>query len=148
MSDGGLSRHREGEEGYGLLGVDMHHYKCFEGFGKGLLAGLVAGAAASWVMEQFQVAWGRLADQAQSRGRASRQKQETKTDEQAPATLKTAEMISERLVHHELTESEKRRAGPVVHYAFGTMIGGMYGALAEALPGVTRAAGLPFGAAL
>jgi uncharacterized membrane protein YagU involved in acid resistance len=45
-----------------------------------------------------------------------------------------------------LQESEKEPAGAAVHYAFGTLSGGLYGALAEVTPQVTTAAGLPFGA--
>ena len=34
-----------------------------------------------------------------------------------------------------------------MHYAFGTSVGGLYGAAAELAPEVARGAGLPFGAA-
>ena len=55
--------------------------------------------------------------------------------------------ISEDIFGHELEEREKREAGAAVHYAFGTLTGGFYGAVAEYVPEVTVGAGLPFGAA-
>jgi putative membrane protein len=63
------------------------------------------------------------------------------------ATVETAKVISRAVFDHELQEREKKAAGAVVHYAFGTATGGLYGALAEVTPQVTTAAGLPFGAA-
>ena len=41
---------------------------------------------------------------------------------------------------------EKKVAGPTVHYAFGTITGGLYGAAAELAPIIRSGAGLPFGA--
>ena len=46
----------------------------------------------------------------------------------------------EKCFGHELQESEKESAGAAVHYAFGTLSGGLYGALAEVTPQVTTAA--------
>jgi len=67
--------------------------------------------------------------------------------EQDDATVETAKVISEGVFGHELQESEKKAAGAAVHYTFGTLSGGLYGALAELVPQVTTAAGVPFGAA-
>jgi uncharacterized membrane protein YagU involved in acid resistance len=69
------------------------------------------------------------------------------TEEQDDATVETAKVISRNVFGHELQESEKKPAGAVVHYVFGTATGGLYGVLAEVSPPVTMAAGLPFGAA-
>jgi uncharacterized membrane protein YagU involved in acid resistance len=44
-----------------------------------------------------------------------------------------------------LTRDEQDAAGPLLHYAFGGAVGGLYGAIAESRPGVTRLAGIPFG---
>jgi uncharacterized membrane protein YagU involved in acid resistance len=46
-----------------------------------------------------------------------------------------------------LTKSEKKVAGPAVHYALGTSVGALYGAVAELAPEVSAGVGLPFGAA-
>jgi len=121
---------------------------------KGIVAGLAGGLIASWTMNQFQAAWTRLAENAEKpHGAQSMQPAEGSkgdgqdTKEQDDATVKAAKAISEGVFGHELQESEKRPAGAAVHYAFGTVTGGLYGALAEVVPQVTTASGVPFGAA-
>ena len=122
---------------------------------KGMVAGLAGGLIASWTMNQFQAAWTRMAEGAEkSHGAQSMQpsdgsngKQGGDVQEQDDATVETAKVISTNVFGHELQESEKEPAGAAVHYAFGTVTGGLYGALAEVTPQVTAAAGLPFGAA-
>lgn len=121
---------------------------------KGVVAGLAAGLVASWTMNQFQAAWTRIAEgNEKSHGAQSMQPTEGSTGdqgqdtaEQDDATVETAKVISEKVFGHELQETEKEPAGAAVHYAFGTLSGGLYGALAEVTPQVTAAAGLPFGA--
>ena len=66
----------------------------------------------------------------------------------ADATVRAAAAISRGLFGHELTEQEERIAGPVLHYAFGALTGGIYGALAEVAPAITRGTGAPFGLAV
>jgi putative membrane protein len=122
---------------------------------KGLAAGLIGGLVASWTMNRFQDVWSHLAEEfgppeeessARDGGGESQQAQGggEQTDD---ATVKAASAISEGIFDHELTKSEKKIAGPAVHYAFGTSVGGLYGAVAELAPEVTAGAGLPFGAA-
>ena len=121
---------------------------------KGVVAGLAAGLVASWTMNQFQAAWTRIAEGTEkSHGAQSMQPSEGSngdqaqdTAEQDDATVETAKAISKNVFGHELQETEKEPAGAAVHYAFGTLSGGLYGALAEVTPQVTAAAGLPFGA--
>jgi putative membrane protein len=62
-------------------------------------------------------------------------------------TVKAAATAT-RLVGYRLGESEKAPAGSVVHYAFGVVVGAVYGAAAEIVPIVSTAFGLPFGAAV
>jgi uncharacterized membrane protein YagU involved in acid resistance len=130
---------------------------------KGAVAGLAAGLAVTLVMTQFQHLSGKLAKALESdepkkpQHAADRGKKKSgegdgpgkgqkKQDEDA--TVKTAKAISTKLFHHELTPDEKKVAGPAVHYSFGTLTGGIYGALAELNPAVTRGVGLPFGTAV
>ena len=121
---------------------------------KGMVAGLAGGLVASWTMNQFQAAWTRLAEgEEKSHGAQSMQpsggsqgEQAQDTADQDDATVKTAKAISKEVFGHELQKSEKEPAGAAVHYAFGTLTGGLYGALAEVTPQVTSGAGLPFGA--
>lgn len=47
-----------------------------------------------------------------------------------------------------MDDDEKQTFGPVVHYAFGGLMGGLYGMAAELRPDVTRGLGTLFGAAL
>ena len=121
---------------------------------KGMVAGLAGGLVASWTMNQFQAAWTRIAEgtekshgaQSMQPSEGSHGEQAQDTVEQDDATVETAKVISKNVFGHELQESEKEPAGAAVHYAFGTVTGGLYGALAEVTPQVTTAAGLPFGA--
>src|SRR5689334_2476711 len=116
---------------------------------KGLVAGLAAGLVASWTMNQFQAAWTRVAAgfekphgaQAMQPSEGpnpddlgdpiAKQQSPAEKENQDDATVKTARAISEGVFGHELKESEKKTAGAVVHYAFGTASGGLYGAMAE-----------------
>jgi len=133
----------------------MHNGKQDADVLKGLIVGLASGFVASWTMNQFQAAWTRIAEGAEkSHGAQSMQpsegsngEQENDTAEQDDATVETAKVISRKVFGHELQESEKEPAGAAVHYAFGTVTGGLYGALAEVSPQVTMGAGVPFGAA-
>ncbi len=99
----------------------------------GLAVGAVGGLLATWVMSQYQALFA-------SPGGSS--------DEEEPATVKAATAISTNIFGHKLTPEERKIAGPLVHYAFGTLNGAAYGALAETLPAVTIAGGLLFGASL
>ncbi|HET6976502.1 MAG TPA: DUF1440 domain-containing protein [Pyrinomonadaceae bacterium] len=120
---------------------------------KGVVAGLAGGLLASWTMNQFQAAWTRIQEGTEKpHGAQAMQPSEggdgnQDTAEQDDATVKVAKAISTEVFGHELQQSEKKPAGAAVHYAFGTVSGGMYGALAEVAPQVTTGAGLPFGAA-
>ena len=125
---------------------------------KGLAAGLIGGLVASWTMNRFQDVWSKLAEgEEESPGAGVARPDVSRTDErpeqpsggegEADATVKAASAISEGIFDHRLTRGQKEWAGPAVHYAFGTSVGGLYGAAAELAPGVAAGAGLPFGAA-
>lgn len=124
---------------------------------KGLAAGLIGGLVASWTMNQFQAAWSKATEGFEkphgaqsmqpSEGQEPQQVSGQKKEEQDDATVKAARAISEGVFGHKLKEREKRPAGAAVHYAFGTATGGLYGAVAEFAPEVTKGAGVPFGAA-
>jgi hypothetical protein len=129
---------------------------------KGMMAGAAGGLVASWVMNQFQALWSRMAygverphgaqslQQGSPRHGVARELQERGRDREAnDAAIRTAVVASERLLGLELAEREKKEmAGAVVHYAFGVATGGLYGAIAELKPATTAGAGLPFGAAV
>jgi putative membrane protein len=123
---------------------------------KGLVAGLAGGLVASWTMNRFQDVWMKLSandDSAskqsseQNKNLEAAQPETSDNDEQDDATVKAASAVSESIFGHRLTKDEKKIAGSAVHYSLGTGVGGLYGAVAEVVPEVTKGAGLPFGAA-
>jgi hypothetical protein len=107
---------------------------------KGLLAGIAGGLAGTWVMTQFQntfnAIWNRESSGEQTDGRPK---------EQEPATVKAAQALSKRVLGRTLSESEKDRAGMAMHYAFGTVSGGLYGVIVEAFPSSAAGSGVLFG---
>ncbi len=113
---------------------------------RGLAAGLVGGLIASWTMNQFQALTSKLAEELEKSQGAQKKKEKLPQKEGEDATVKAASAISENVFDHKLTKSEKKVAGPAVHYAFGTISGGFYGAAAELAPVIGSGAGLPFGA--
>lgn len=123
----------------------MHHGldHPFEGHSvwKGLAAGAIGGLAAAWVMNMFQAGSQKL--QQKLMPEQSHEPQTGGDD----ATVKTAKAISGSL-GHELTENEKKVAGPLVHYAFGASMGALYGVVSEIQPRSRIGFGTLFGAAL
>ena len=104
---------------------------------KGLVAGALGGLAASWIMPRFQRFLSRTLE-----GEPNPHKGEGED-----ATVKTARAVSSKVLDHELTEPEKKKAGPLVHYAYGTGIGALYGCLAQKY-GITQSGfGSAYGAA-
>ena len=128
---------------------------------KGVAAGVAGGLVGSFVMNQFQAAWGKLMENenrshgAQSLQQGSpehgigRELAERGVDEpDDDAAGRTGNAISEFVFEHHLTKSEKEVAGAVAHYAMGVTSGAIYGAVAEMMPAATVGEGLPFGAAV
>jgi len=132
---------------------------------KGVAAGLVGGLVASWTMNrfqdvwskfaksveswqtnQFQNVWGEFADGLVELSDTQASKPGATPAVQDDTTVRAASAVSEGLFNHKLTQSEKKIAGPAVHYVLGTGVGGLYGAAAEMAPKVTAGIGLPFGA--
>jgi putative membrane protein len=119
---------------------------------KGLVAGLVGGLVASWTMNRFQDVWLKLSENGDrsANERSPQQDEEEQrmnaSNENQDTTVKAASAISEGIFDHKLSEDEKKIAGPAMHYALGTAVGGLYGAVAEVMPEITTGIGLPFGA--
>ncbi|MGC2658724.1 MAG: DUF1440 domain-containing protein, partial [Bryobacteraceae bacterium] len=63
------------------------------------------------------------------------------------ATVKAAKAISTSVFHHELSNDEKKWAGPAVHYGLGTALGAVYGSVAEC-SAVQAGAGAAYGTAV
>lgn len=95
------------------------------------LIGIAAGLSASWIMNRFQAV-------------AIAQSDAGEQDE--PATVKAAGLLSETVTGEPIPEPYKEPAGSAVHYGFGAFVGGVYGALGEFLPGVRAGFGTAYGA--
>jgi putative membrane protein len=117
---------------------------------KGALAGATAGLAGTIAMTQFQSLWSKASQRLNhngNHGSSSEQSEPEKED----ATMKAAGELA-ALAKHRLSRDEKKKLGPIVHYAFGTGMGAVYGALVEVGPRDLRRhdllSGLGFGSVL
>jgi putative membrane protein len=104
---------------------------------KGILAGMAGGLAAAWVMNVFMAGPGQPLQPAAPGD-------EPKED----ATMKAADALAHTATGEHLSYAEKETAGPLVHYAFGALAGGVYGGLAEYSTTVTSGFGTSFGGVL
>jgi len=113
---------------------------------KGAAAGVVGGLVASWAMNEFSSLMKTVAE-SRSNGQKQKAKKSGEQQQEDP-TITTAEKISETVADIKLNKEQKQKGGTVVHYAFGALMGAVYGAAAEVAPPVKSLAGLPYGAAL
>ena len=122
---------------------------------RGMAAGIAGGLVASLLMNLFIESVGpKLTNGLQTdaeRARAEREAAEA-TEEPAArkedATMKAAGALAKAFAGRELTYEQKQVGGPIVHYAFGAAMGGLYGALSEYSPIVTAGAGAAYGGVL
>jgi putative membrane protein len=103
---------------------------------RGILAGMAGGLVAAWVMNQFMAGPGQKLQQAHG------------SEPSGDATMKAAEAIVHTTTGDHLSRAEKEKGGPIVHYAFGALTGGLYGGLAEYSSRVTSGFGTSFGGVL
>lgn len=121
---------------------------------RGALAGMIGGVVASWAMNQFQAITQKAApakpsDRGEGAQQASKRSAQSQQQESGDdATVKTAQAISRKLFDHDLTPGEKKLAGPAVHYGYGALVGGIYGAVAEVWPGISAGLGIPYAIAV
>jgi putative membrane protein len=109
---------------------------------KGLIAGALAGAAASWVMERFQEQWllreGNAGETPGNMGALGAE----------PATMRAADALAEAVTGAPVPAQRRELAGEAMHYATGAGVGGVYGVLAEIAPGPTFSLGAVYGTAV
>jgi hypothetical protein len=104
--------------------------------GAGLVAGAIGGLVASWVMNVFMEKAGPGIEHFAHEldGSAQEQPQQQPHDD-APkedATMKTADAVVSTVTGgRHLSLEGKQKGGPIVHYAFGALMGAIYGASAE-----------------
>lgn len=121
---------------------------------KGLLAGSAAGLAGAFAMTHFQNLWSKGSEKLKSNGNSqgsygnSGQGSENQSED---ATVKAAGQVAEA-AGYELSREQKKKAGPVVHYAFGAGMGALYGSMLELGPRELRRhallSGIGFGSVL
>jgi putative membrane protein len=126
---------------------------------KGFLAGMIGGLVGSWMMDEYQAARQKVSEswKANDPRNGSRKHQEqsrqsaddgSSQGQDEDATMKMAELLSEKVLHRKLSPDEKKKAGPVVHYGYGALAGGIYGAAAEIVPAVRKGGGTFYATAL
>ena len=103
-------------------------------FSRGLVAGALAGLAASYAMSEFQALW-----------RGVDEDLRKKQSQGEPATVKVANAASQALSGEPVPRRARRQASELVHYLTGAGIGMVYGVLAEFTPGVTAGFGSVYG---
>ena len=97
----------------------------------GLIAGAISGLAGTIIMTQFRNVWNMIFEE-----HKTETDQEARTAEQRKkedSTMKAAGKLSEE-IGRPLSRAERRKAGPWVHYAFGTSAGAVFGLATEAKP--------------
>ncbi len=117
---------------------------------KGLVAGAVAGALATLVLDTFQrvsLEGTRKAEDLAGTGHTYSRQQRKQLRVYEQAHTETAETLA-GAPGTRLRRSQKKAAAPVTHYLFGALCGGVYGWLAEYVPPVTFGYGTAFGASL
>ena len=121
--------------------------------GAGVAAGVVGGLAAAWAMNVFSEGPGKklsegVQDEGVARQETREQRKRPESAEKEDATMKMADGIAMATTGEHLTREKKETYGPVVHYAFGAVMGGLYGGLAEYVPMVRSGFGTTFATAL
>lgn len=121
---------------------------------RGILAGVGAGLAASWAMNVFMAGPGKklqhsLKTEEEKLEERLQQMDGAPEEPKEDATMKAADaMVATATGGRHLSMEEKQKAGPVVHYGFGAVMGGLYGGLAEYSGTVRTGFGTAFGGAL
>lgn len=125
---------------------------------RGLVAGAVAGVAATLLMDQFQ----KLSAASQKAAEKHRKlaggespwtiaHEQTEKEQEAAGTENSTEIVARMIASatgNELAPEQRKQAGNAVHYTFGTLMGIVYGMTAELLPEVTAGGGTAFGTVL
>lgn len=113
---------------------------------KGIVAGIAGGMAGAYTMGLFANLCTKASEKMNDPNR--HKKLQRAAADAHESTAKAADKLLRPVLGRRLTYSEKDTAKPIVHYAFGTSVGALYGATAEYVPVTKSLAGVPFGAAV
>jgi uncharacterized membrane protein YagU involved in acid resistance len=151
------------------VGDELHELEqAAQRLARGTVAGFLGGLAAAWVMNRYQEMEERTVKLHREQlrlayaGPESKQSGRPLAGHVAPPvtpavaeaeienqpTVKAAEQMSRKLFEHELSSTEKKLAGPAVHYVYGAVVGALYGGLSELIPTVSIGLGIPYAALL
>jgi len=117
---------------------------------EGLVVGAISGLAGTVVMTQFQNILNKISKE-MHKPRPG-EEEESAEEQNEDSTMKAAGKISEK-IGRPLSREERKKAGPWIHYAFGTSVGAVFGLAAEVEPDSVRGinpvlAGAVYGAAV
>ena len=121
---------------------------------RGMVAGAIGGLAASWIMNVFMAQAGEAVTHAAEHlgGSAHQPKPAPHQNGNKPkidATMKTADAIVSTVTGgRHLSLQGEQKGGPIVHYAFGALMGAIYGAAVEYAPAARAGFGTAFGSAV
>jgi putative membrane protein len=93
-----------------------------------LILGAMSGLAGTVIMTQFQNVWNKFSVDAHKP--ANEPDAKSVEEQEEDSTMKAAGKLSNE-IGHPLSREERKKAGPWVHYAFGTSIGAVFGVAAE-----------------
>ncbi len=114
---------------------------------RGVLAGVAGGLVAAWAMNQ----WGEGPGAALNKRLETPEEQEelAAQSDGEDATMKAADgLLTPLHGGQHLTSEEKAKDGPIVHYAYAALMGGIYGGLAEYSKLIRSGFGTTYGSVL
>ena len=125
---------------------------------RGIITGAAAGIAATLIMDQFlkltsagQKAVEKQMKLAQGESPWEIAHEQVQQEQQAAQQEDSTEIVARKIANatgKALDKEQKKTAGQVVHYTFGTLMGIVYGVSAELVPEATTGAGTAFGTLL
>jgi uncharacterized membrane protein YagU involved in acid resistance len=97
-------------------------------------------------MNEFMAGPGKQLQQSLEKEPAPKQQ---KSGEEEDATMKAADAVVEITTGgRHLSHEQRKKGGPIVHYAYGALMGGLYGSIAEFSKAARAGLGTIFGSAL
>jgi len=111
----------------------------------GMLAGALGGLAGTWAMNEAQRKWTLAVDGEaphSAAGKHDAREWQERTEGQNSNEI-AAQTVADATIGRRLDDRELGMAAALMHYAFGTAVGALYGAFAARHPG--RASGIGFG---
>jgi hypothetical protein len=115
--------------------------------GAGIVAGFIGGLAATWAMNRFQALWSEMVHAYRSESAAGSEdaRDWQERHEGGNANELFAQAVATRTINRRLTRDELKVAAPIVHFAFGSGMGALYGAVSEVVPSARVLAGTAYG---